>query len=903
MNQTESRLIHTKLQPPRLGADVIARTRLLERMQGASRHTLTLISAPAGSGKSTLMAQWAARETLPVAWLSLDTADSDLAVFVSYLVAAIQKIFPRALPTVETLAHNAAPADHLAAQLVNDLAELPGDFVLALDDYHVIHNAAVHELLSLMLGFAPAQMHLVLASRVEPPLPLSRLRASGRLLELRMRDLRFTHEEIHSFMERATRQQLPTEVVSPLEQHTDGWGVGLRMAAISLSDGGDVQTLIDRLQEAQQHVLVYLADEVLGRQPRSVQTFLLCTSILERMCAPLCEAVLGAQAPPNAAPQDRDSSVRASLEYVHRSNLFVSPIDGKATWFRYHALFREFLTARLYESVDAESIRALHARASHWFAAQGFAEEALYHALQAGEFDAFDSILAGALTELLNTEDRQRLDRWLAMAPPEMQRGRIGLTLARCWQCHWRAQVVNIGSLLAEQFPGWSVEAPLDDLPPDIRGQVDLLQATVAYEEGQAERAIRLSKRALEALPAAASFARGLTYVYLAGGMQLLGRQDEFQMLAEAEIQRAGDRFSVFTARLGIALTLMFTYAGRWQDALHWARWLYERSRRHGFALGTNWGHYGIAMANFECNQTEAALQHFTIIADSPYTAHLRAVVESLLCLAQMHQSRREPERADACLDDAEQLISRTGSQRMERDIQIARAGLALARGQVLHAYQAIAPIRDLASPPRLTVSFLAPDLMIARVLFAYGTRDKVRQAQQLVERLLVTARSVHYIGREVELLVLHAEICHALGDEVGAFELLERALEIAEPHGGTRAFVDAGGCIPDLLRRLLARGVGVRFLEHILQLIASSQKTQAVAAGAAATKLVEPLTNRELDVLELVAKRWSNKEVAAALVISPMTVQRHLTNIFQKLAADNRRDAVDKATTLGLLS
>ncbi len=902
MNPTKLRIIHTKLAPPRLGADVIRRARLLERMQRASRHALTLISAPAGSGKSTLMAQWAAGETLPVAWLSLDPADSDPTVFVSYLVAAIQGVFPHSLPVVASLVHAAAPApmDHLATELVNDLVELPGDFILALDDYQVVHSPAVHELLSLVLEFAPAQMHLVLASRVEPPLPLSRLRASGRLLELRMRDLRFTGEEIRTFMERATHQQLPAEVVDPLEQRTDGWGVGLRMAALALSDGGDVQDFVDRLQEAQQHVLVYLADEVLGKQPAGVQSFLLFTSILDRICTPLCEAVLDAAATRDGTSDGGDNSARTILEYVQRSNLFISPIDGQGTWFRYHTLFREFLAARLRDSVNAEIIRTMHARASHWFAAEGFVEEALHHALQADDYDAFDSILMGALTELLNTEDRQRLDRWLAMAPPEAQRGRIGFTLARCWQCHWRAQVSNIGALIAEQFPAWSLDAPIHGLPSDICGQVDLLQATVAYEQGQAEHAMRLSKRALETLPAAASFARGLTYVYLAGGMHLLGREDEFQALAKAEIQRVGEQFTVFSARLGIALMLMFTYEGRWQDALNWAKWLYERSRQQGFVLGTNWGHYGIAIASFECNHTEAALQHFTIVANSPYTAHLRAAVESLLYLAQIYQSQGEPGRADTCLDDAEQLIAHTGSERLERDVQAARARLALARGQVLYAYQVIGPMRDLTLPPEQMVNFLFPGLTIARVLLAYNTRDRVRQAQQLTERLLAAAQRIHYVGREVELLVLQAEIRHALDDEAGAFESLERALEIAEPHGATRPFVNAEGCIPDLLRRIPARGVAVRFTQHILQLIASSH-LHARSAGAA--QLVEPLTNRELDVLELVAKRWTNKEIAAALVISPMTVQRHLTNIFQKLAAENRRDAVDKANALGLLS
>ena len=368
-------LIKTKLRPPAIATDAVLRPRLLARLARTQARKLTLISAPAGTGKTTLVAQWLAKDPRPVAWYSLDQGDSSLSAFFTYLVAAIQSVYPLACAGAAALVHASTepPPDHLAAHLINELAELPDDLVLVLDDYHFVHDAPVHDLLANLIAHQPPQVHLVIATRREPALPLSALRAAGQMVELRMHDLRFLPAEIQEFVEKTIERPMPATLLPVLDRQTEGWGVGLRLASLSLLSAESEQemhSLAMDLEQTKRHVLDYLMDEVLAHQSAEIQRFLLHTSVLERMCAPLCAVLLApaeAGGPDEAeslpvAEQGGRSQAQQLLERIEAANLFVISLDAGRRWYRYHALFRELLVARLQSTVSAADLARLHRR-------------------------------------------------------------------------------------------------------------------------------------------------------------------------------------------------------------------------------------------------------------------------------------------------------------------------------------------------------------------------------------------------------------------------------------------------------------------------------------------------------------------------------------------------------------
>lgn len=913
MQAPNVRLIKTKLRSPAIAADVVPRPRLLQRLARTQTRKLTLISAPAGTGKTTLVVQWLAQDPRPVAWYSLDQSDSNLSSFFTYLVAAIQSVYPSACAGAAAFVHASTepPPDHLAAHLINELAELPGDLVLVLDDYHFVRDAAVHDLLTNFIAHQPPQVHLVIATRTEPPLPLSALRAAGQMVELRMIDLRFQSAEILEFVEKTIEHPVPAMLLPVLDKQTEGWGVGIRLAALSLLSAEseqEIQSLAANLEQTQRHVLDYLMDEVLARQSPEIQRFLLRTSVLERMCAPLCATLLapasvseqdGPDSLPEVEPRARDHA-QQMLERIEAANLFVVSLDAGRKWYRYHALFRELLATRLQSTAPATDHAHLHRRAARWLARNGYVEEGLAHALAGDDRRLAAEIVEEAVPGLLNQLDRPALDRLIGMLPSDLVEQRPALLLAKAWSYHFVLGLRSIPPLLE------GARRLLQDATPEqraaLRGQILTGETAEAYAQLQTQRAIEIGRKALETLPPGHAFLRGIAHIYLCGALQTAGQMDEAMRCTNAALEQHAGEFDAYVLRLVMTRAMLPLVAGQWTQTQEWGRVCVEQSRRHGLQVGLGWGHWVVGTAAMEQWQPDAALQSFAAAMELTYTAHLRPVVDSHLASALIHELRGESARADACLRAAAELETVYASPGIGNHVRSCRARVALIRGDADGAARLLATLGEIEVPSQALLEFEVPAITAARVLVARAAPDGLARTQAFLADLLAFVRRYHFARYEPDLLLLRALLLAKDGQAAESLAAAREGVLLAESMQSLRPLLESGAALVPLLRNLLGRGVAPALINRALAAMPGQARAEGVDPLLANRRLVEPLTNREMDVLELLAHRLSNKEIAESLFVAPSTIQTHLTNVFQKLNACNRREAVMRAREIGIL-
>lgn len=896
-----STLLKTKLRRPPLPRDAISRPRLIRRLNASPDAFLILIAAPAGAGKSTLVAQWLVDDPRPVAWLSLDSGDNDLPRFLQYMLAAIQSALPHACGDLEPLvsAPSLPPHDLLMTTLINSLAELPTPLLLVLDDLHTIRDPAILDLLNRLIEHRPEPLQVVITSRIDMPLRLSRLRAQGHLVELRLHDLRFTHAEIQVFGTAALHLELTRDAAEALEAQTEGWAAGLRLALLSLADVQDATEIVARLRSTSRASLEYLVDEVLARQSPATQRFLISVSFLDRLTAALCDSVLEQPASEAFPP------ARAILDELVKTNLFLIPLDAQGQWYRFHHLFREMLLERL-RAADEANLRRLRRRAGDWFARHGLLDEALQYMLAAGDAVAAAQVVEDNVAALLNAEDRQWLERWLTWLPQDLIEQRPGLLMARLWLNHFRGRITYAPLLTRiETLLNDPATAPDATAAASLRAEMQVLASQWAYLNNQPQVAIDIGEQAVASLPLDRLFARGLAQIHIIGGLQALGRDEEIERRLAVENYR--DHLDAYTSRLAIADILARVNAASWERCEDVARWLLKASQTKSFVLGLAWSHYGLGMASFERNYLDAAFQHFSSVADLIYGAHLHSVVSSLLALAYIHHAQGRPERADAVIEEADRVAAEANAADLLEQVRATRARLAVMRGDVDTALRLIAPLPEAPAAPRYMIWLESPPITRVRVWLAQGERESLARAETTLAQLLVGIRAGHIVRREIELLVLTALADEQAGRRERAVDHLGQAVQLAETRDSVRVFVEAGRPLVPLLDLIQARGVAPRFMPR---LVAACSSEAALAPGPLLTghsqryepRLVEPLTHREMDVLAAIARRRTNKEIAAELVISPATVQRHLSNIYQKLNAANRRDAVERARAQGIL-
>jgi LuxR family maltose regulon positive regulatory protein len=886
-------LLTTKLHMPLIRPELVPRPRLIERLNAGLQRKLTLIAAPAGFGKTTLLTEWAAALPCPVAWISLDDGDNDPARFLAYLIAALQTIEPgieAALPSPAPL-----PDEASLTTLINQISAMPPataagpkpSFVLILDDYHLIKAQPIHTAVSFLLDHLPGNMHLVISGRGDPPLPIVRLRGRAQMSELRQTDLRFTPMEVSEFLNRTMGLQLSPNDIAALGARTEGWITALQMAAVSMQGRDDTASFVRAFAGSNRYIGDYLLEEVLQRQPDAVQTFLLRTSILERLSGPLCEAVTG------------EGDGQVTLESLERRNLFIVPLDDQRRWYRYHRLFADLLQQRL-QQTEPDLVPALHRQASAWYEHNGWVPEAIDHALSAEDFERAAELIERTAQETMMRSEVATFLRWVELLPDELVRESPSLGIFHAWalllQGRW--QEAKQGRL---QDSGMAADLTVERVAP--------LRALVAVFEGRVPHAAELSRQALERLPDGDLFLRSIAnwslgLSKLADGDVSAGKQ------ALEEVARMGQEMGNVVVAV-MALCSLASLRKR-QGQLQEAKEFYERALE--FATDDQ-GHrlpaaseplMGLGEIWRERNELEVATRYLT--EGIEWTKHWAetSALDGYISLARLRQAQGDVEGARRAIQEAQQLAVQFDATELDDLlVSLLQARLWVAQGDIEAAQRWVQEqgLGKGGSGAELRGGLFAvarlrkySDLVLARLLIA---QHRPAEALALLGPLLPGMEQQARIDLVLEILILKALAHQALGDGEQARDALARALSLAEAGGYVRIFLDEGPPMAHLLYEAAARGMAPQYLGKLL---AAFPAEEPAAARQAAVEMVEPLTARELEVLQLVAEGLSNQEIAGRLFLSLTTVKWHTHNIYGKLAVKNRTQAVAKARALGLL-
>lgn len=897
-NRYADDLLRTKLYRPPVTRSLVERGRLIDRLDRGLQHPLVVISAPAGFGKTTLVSSWLETCPLPSAWLSLDGRDSDLRVFLEYLLAAIESPFPGSVRDTRSLIAANSPLQGLdiAHSLANELDELDRELVLVLDDYHTIGDLQVHEFLDALLQHPPQGLHIVLVSRLDPPLPLSQLRGRGRITELRGPELRFSGEESRAFIDQRTVVPLGDKAVALLIERTEGWAAGLNLALLALNPYADVDHQIERWRSPGKLIADYLLQEVLAKIPNEVEGFLVRTSILDDMCESLCDAVM---------ELDEVSKHRGGtyLEWLVQANLFVEPLDEPQGWYRYHHLFRELLRSRLLQQLDDEEINALHMRASAWNASHGRIELAIHHALAGnGTLEAV-RLVAQHRHRLLNAEQRPRLERWLWLFSETIVAQHPDLLLAKAWLSSFGRAAS--GTMLETAAQAEALVEQMTEQPErarQLRGEIDVLRSIMkGLRADDPQGVTALTARALEVLPRAWYLLRGEAWLHQALAYQMLGRLDCALAILTSAQEEDHAAYGVPRSRILCSSCFVHWIAADIDGLLIAAHQSLETCGPSCHYETSTWSHYFLSSAYYLQNQLEAAEQHANSVLEQRYAGHPTCVLNSAFVLAAVHQARGRPERARSVLALASGFLQETHSEPIVPVYQGFDAELAMRQGDMETAKRWAATFGPIV-PFYIMSFFYAVQLTSPKVNLALNTPASRDRAARELSKLHEFVTSTHNTRFTIDVLAMQAMLHVAEGDERAALEALEQAVVLARPGHIIRVFADLGPRLTPLLVRLRGRGVARHFIDQIMEAMPANTGAGPAIPMEDRSVLVESLTPREMDVLELLAQRMTDKEIAAQLHISSRTVMRHTANLYQKLGVNNRRDCVTVANSLGIL-
>jgi LuxR family maltose regulon positive regulatory protein len=925
-------ILATKLYipPPRPGA--VPRPRLLERLneglrqdQGSARK-LTLISAPAGFGKTALAATWVAgfeqnEPKLRVAWLSLEEADGEPARFLAYLITALQTIVSDlGAGVLVALQAPQPPLEVILTALLNEIAAIPADFVLVLDDYHLVDSQQVDQAVAFLVEHLPPQMHLIIATREDPHLPLSRLRARGQLTELRAADLRFTSAEAAEFLNQVMGLNLPAEDIAALETRTEGWIAGLQLAALSMQGQKDATGFIKSFTGSHHFVLDYLMEEVLQQQPEGVKTFLLRTSILERLCGSLCDAVLQGDHDPTSS-----ASGQETLEYLEHANLFNVPLDNERRWYRYHHLFAELLRHRL-EQTSPALAPELHRRASVWLESENLIEEAVAHAFASRDWEHTANLIYHFAHRVHIQTNLTTLGGWLAALPEPVMRARPWLCVYQALAWYWtgpRDRIEEYLQLAEQALPGSQMpEAEATHLA----GYIAAVRAHYALVSGNIPRVLAMAQAALQQLPEG-DYMRGWTAVALGGAYwgqgNVVASQQAFQTAKTVALQH-NYRFRAVAPACYVGMQLV--KQGKLDEALC----VY----REGVEYATVAGGQQLPIAGFpkvklgdvlrERNDLPGADQWLRPgVEQCLQLGHPDVLADAYAALARLQLAQNDWPGAYATFQKADELAQKSPVDPFVRCwLDDCRVRLWLAKGR-LDDLTRWAEASGLTVDGELSYHYDLHQLNLARLLLARARRAAtpagahacLSQVSSLLARLLVAAEKAGWVHESIKSLVLQALVSAESSDKDMALRAVGRALALAEPGGFIRLFVDEG----EPMRSLIAdyccaaekqsrdrvhpqSGYLDILLAAFVQPAAKPQSATTSGVSTRESAIVEPLSQRELEILRLIAQGLSNQEIGARLFLALNTVKGHNRVIFDKLQVERRTEAIARARELGLL-
>ena len=889
-------VLATKLFIPPPRSPGVARPRLIERLHEGLRsgHKLTLICAPAGFGKTTVLSEWIAdvRRLDPrigVAWLSLDESDNDISRFLTYLVAALRS----ADPGVGADLPESLGVEATLTALLNDVALAPQRTIFVLDDFQVIEGAPIRDALAFLLDHLPSNLHVAIGTRSDPPLPLARLRSRGELTELRASDLRFAPPEAEIFLNQVMGLALSPQHIAALDARTEGWVAGLQLAALSMRERSDIAGFIEAFAGSHRFVIDYLGEEVLSRQPEQVRSFLLQTAFLDRLNGGLCEAVTG---------RADSGELLATLE---RENLFVVPLDDKRQWYRYHHLFADVLRARSLRE-DPDRVPTLHGLASEWHEANDLHEEAVKHALAAADFERAARLIERALPELRRGRQDATLRGWLMLLPDEIAERRPVLSVCYAWSAlvagdlaavehRLDAAELSLVTVGGVQHHDSAVGEELRMLPVTIavyRASLAQARGDVVGTEMHARRALQLT---LPGDNLGGGSAAGLLALALWAKGDLEGAVRTFGE-ARAFLELAGHTTDLIAST--VVLADMLLVQGHRLAAGH----AYEQAVRLSTTQDgqpTSDLHVGMSEWCREAGEMDVAVEHLRAgKVDGARVALPENRHRWFVAMARIRESEGDLDSAFDLLSEAERLYVR-GFVPDVTPIDSMKVRIAITQRRFTFA---LAWVEEQGLSAADDVSYLREyrHVTLARLLIARHRVDRqgaIDEAIGLLGRLLAAAEDAGRGGSVNEILLLTALAHQAHGQMELAMVPLARVLDLAEPEGFVRLFVDEGQPMLELLGEASRRGVAPRYVQRLQNAFATAQRAPAVAPSS-----LEALSERELHVLRLLASELNGPQIARELFVSLNTFRTHTRHIFDKLGVNSRQSAVRRARELGLL-
>ncbi len=874
----ETSLLITKLNIPPARPQLVTRPRLTDRLQGGLNYNLILVSAPAGFGKTTLLSEWA-RHSQPrtqTAWVSLNEGDNDPVRFWEYCIAALRTLHPDCGKDILPLLHSPQPppTESILTLLINDIAGFKGEFIIVLDDYHLIESQQIHDGVTYLLEHIPVQMHLAIASRSDPPLPLARFRGKGTMLEIGADDLRFTLEDATSLLSEMKTPELSTEDVAALNERTEGWVVGLKMAALSMSGQKDIPGFITAFTGSQRYVMDYLMEEVLQKQSVEIRDFLMKTSVLERLSGPLCDAVAG---------REDSQDILLSLE---RSHLFIVPLDESRQWYRYEHLFADLLRHQLETISGVEDINELHRQASLWYEDNAFPDEAIHHALAAQDWESATRLikeygekrrLSGEYVTFLNWT--QQLPEKVLISQPELCLGHIGA-------------MQMAGSLEA-------AESILKTLEKEVQGNNKLmgrianLQALLAGRRYDYPLSEELAKKALSLLSADDLEARASPNLYLGQTYLRRGNYKEAEpLLTEAyEAFQQTENYASASGALG-ALMWIIERKGQLHRAAEMEQQAVESA---GQSPASAASHIGLSKLSYEWNDLEAAIYHIQRVIELGRligAMQLRVEIHDLHALYRLAQGDKEGFLK--ALEKADLEVRSIGDMPYIQAVHAAyRIQFALKQDDLVNAEKWGNKLAENVDALPFDFNHIPSRLLIAQ--------GKISEAAEELQVIYYRA-----VQSEAQWIMIICRVCQVLAAETeeSALDFLTDALTMAEPEGYIRTFVDEGKSLKPLLEKALSKGVTPEYIRKLLTIIEAEerQKRRMKKGEGAPSPYQELLSERELEVLRLMAEGLSNQQIADRLIISLSTTKNHVHNILEKLYVQGRTQAVTQARELELI-
>jgi ATP/maltotriose-dependent transcriptional regulator MalT len=804
-------ILRTKLHRPPAPGHYVHRARLSEYLDQQLERPLTLVSAPAGYGKSTLVSCWLDSCDRPSTWISLDENDNDLRQFLSYFIAAIKTIFPNAVSANSTLvnAPTLPPLSTLVGTLANELDAIEQDFILVLDDIHCIHEQSVHRFLKDLLRHPPQPMHLVLIGRRDPSLSIAALRARSQLAEIRLQDLRFTAAETAAYLKNILKKQIDEDIAATWSEKTEGWVTGLRLAALSIQHRVEFKTIPPEFKGGAQYVMEYFFIEILSRQTPTLQDYLLKTSILDRFCAPLYDAMVGTGVAPGVTQND-------ALQFINqlrKENLFLISLDAEGQWFRYHHLFQTLLKRQLQRNYSAGNINTLHSTASEWFESQGLITESIKHALAAEDHERAVEIVERHRHDEFNADRWYVIERWLAMLPAKVKRQRPSLLMTAGWVAYCRLQLERIPALIQQ------CEAAVGDrtLETEQAGELEFFRGCMAYWTGEAENSRRHLEEALSRLGSKERYVESETELALGLARCMTGDKELAVTALEDRIRGTAAQKGVYSAKLTGGLVLIHLLSG------DLARVVTEGKRFRRVAVANRlqnheaWSDYLEGCAHLQFNELDVASRLFSGAIERRYILETRAVLDAFSGLALTQQLMQQSDNAQETGDQLQRFANELNDPMAQAVADSCAARLSVLRGNPSPAESWTRSLTEEPAPDSLFMWLEAPLITQARCFIAEDSKRSLKAATESLWNLKQQCQAWRFTCQIIEIAVLQALALEKRGRADEALDALKDAVAFSEPGGWIRPFVEAGQTMADLLMRLRQQNVSVDYIERIL--------------------------------------------------------------------------------------